>query len=631
MLRIKNLSRLTLQTSYFKTKIYSITKFYSSQNKNLRISSYQKDCDNYNQLDITYNKNAYYFNIVNYALMVKKIMFLNIYKDRNALKFIKVILEGTQSMLETESAIETSEIYARSLANIYSYSYKIIQGISEKNRTEISDLNFLEFCEKKIENDFEKFNDQEQAITLVILEKRKKYQIMSVIANSQINRFDEFQLKAQVIIFQAYVKTNLKWGVLFKNIIDTFVKKQVKLADLSDQDFSDVLFCQCKETFLDSEEYFKKKEILLNCLFSIIQNRINKLKYRDIAKILSCFTYIIKKYQIPKKLLESIEKRVILEQDCLQNREICNCLIFFYETKYDSQELFDSIYRNLLKNNSFYSIADIETILYCISDTESEYKKPLIDEILNYFYNNNQLLTQKIRGQNYEKIFMGISKNKMTDTQDQALYSKLLQVILESLKKNLKTNYNGFTTSNLGAICSYIHPLTKYSYGFDELKQEIYSEIFVNLIDIEKEQTRKINFSQKSLKEIIDTLCKYFDRIEESFVKKVFTNWVFKELEKALSDNTEKKKYNQHTIEELSVILYNLNRLYEIDKNEENFNKNSQNLAIQAQNFLLEYKKHVSVSQKYQVKKSNFETLERYFKNHSKNADFFESNFEVTN
>ena len=625
--------RLFLQNYSKNTAICYKPKFYFAYNINQRISSYQKDCNNLTQLDITYSKNSYNFNMVNYAFMLKRIMILNLNKERNSHSLIENILQGSQETLETESQIETSEIYARSLANVFNYSFKILNGMSEKYRNEIKGNKFLEFCEKKIKNDFIKFNNQELAITIVILEKRKNYELMADIANHLVTRFDELELKSLVIIFQAYVKSNLRWQILFQNIIDTLYKKVKQLDDLSDQDFSDVLYCICKETFLNSEEYIEKKKVILDRIFGIVKKRINKQKYREVAKILSCFTYIIKKYEIPINLLQLVEKRILIEKECQNNREICNCLIFFCEIKYDSKQLFDSMYKNLMENNKLYSITDIETIQYCLSGMDSEYKKPLQDVILNYFYANYESLIQKIRGTNYEKIFMGLSKNKSLNEQDQELYSKLITVIQESLKQNLKTNFNRFTTSNLGALCAYIHPITKSIFGSDKLKQEIYSEIFVNLVDIEKESNRQKNFTLKSLKEIIDTLCKYFDRIEEDFVKKVFTNWVFKILEVTLADNIRKNSYNEHTLEEQSVILFNLNRLYGIDKHDDVYNKNSQAVANQAQNFIINYKEFLGVgeNQKIQVKKTNFETIERYFKNHSKNTSFCEENFRIDN
>ena len=143
--------------------------------------------------------------------MLKRIMILNLNKERNSHSLIENILQGSQETLETESQIETSEIYARSLANVFNYSFKILNGMSEKYRNEIKGNKFLEFCEKKIKNDFIKFNNQELAITIVILEKRKNYELMADIANHLVTRFDELELKSLVIIFQAYVKSNLRW------------------------------------------------------------------------------------------------------------------------------------------------------------------------------------------------------------------------------------------------------------------------------------------------------------------------------------------------------------------------------------------------------------------------------------
>jgi len=256
-----------------------------------------------------------------------------------------------------------------------------------------------------------------------------------------------------------------------------------------------------------------------------------------LAKILNSLLWIPDRSNIiPSTVLKNAEDHIIKHNAFGKNRELCNCLIFFHELNYKSHKLYDLIFLKLNTNNKLYSVMDIETILYCLSNSDSEYKEQLLSTIQTYLIENNETITKSFSGKNYEKIFMGITKNfNLKDsTEDTAMpiSQELLMVLLQSLHKNLSLYSHHFTPTNIGAITAYIHPLTKSSGRFDTIKQDLYQEVFRNLVDIEKNlQMKNLVFTLKSLKEVVDTLIKYFERLqEEPFIRKSFMQWYFGQM-----------------------------------------------------------------------------------------------------
>ena len=88
---------------------------------------------------------------------------LGIHRNAASQKFIEQIFIDTNKRLGLEALNKGSDVYARSLANIYNFASKIIdQCVFKKN---LRDTGFLESIEILVSKDFEQFNEQEIAST----------------------------------------------------------------------------------------------------------------------------------------------------------------------------------------------------------------------------------------------------------------------------------------------------------------------------------------------------------------------------------------------------------------------------------------------------------------------------------
>lgn len=122
-----------------------------------------KSSENFNQIELLYKEYELDFNIVNYSFLIKKILMLGIHRNAESLKFIEQIFIDTNERLSLEALSKNSDVYARSLANIYNFASKIIeQCVFKKN---LRETGFLESIEILVSKDFEQFNVQEIAIT----------------------------------------------------------------------------------------------------------------------------------------------------------------------------------------------------------------------------------------------------------------------------------------------------------------------------------------------------------------------------------------------------------------------------------------------------------------------------------
>ena len=130
---------------------------------NVKINNLLKSSDTFNQIELLYQNYELDFNIVNYSFLIKKILMLGIHRNAASQKFIEQIFIDTNKRLGLEALNKGSDVYARSLANIYNFASKIIdQCVFKKN---LRDTGFLESIEILVSKDFEQFNEQEIAIT----------------------------------------------------------------------------------------------------------------------------------------------------------------------------------------------------------------------------------------------------------------------------------------------------------------------------------------------------------------------------------------------------------------------------------------------------------------------------------
>jgi hypothetical protein len=130
---------------------------------NVKINNLLKSSENFNQIELLYKEYELDFNIVNYSFLIKKILMLGIHRNAESLKFIEQIFIDTNKRLSLEALSKNSDVYARSLANIYNFASKIIeQCVFKKN---LRETGFLESIEILVSKDFEQFNVQETAIT----------------------------------------------------------------------------------------------------------------------------------------------------------------------------------------------------------------------------------------------------------------------------------------------------------------------------------------------------------------------------------------------------------------------------------------------------------------------------------
>jgi hypothetical protein len=130
---------------------------------NVKINNLLKSSENFNQIELLYKEYELDFNIVNYSFLIKKILMLGIHRNAASLKFIEQIFIDTNKRLSLEALSKNSDVYARSLANIYNFASKIIeQCVFKKN---LRETGFLESIEILVSKDFEQFNEQEIAIT----------------------------------------------------------------------------------------------------------------------------------------------------------------------------------------------------------------------------------------------------------------------------------------------------------------------------------------------------------------------------------------------------------------------------------------------------------------------------------
>jgi hypothetical protein len=229
----------------------------------------------------------------------------------------------------------------------------------------------------------------------------------------------DLNFKSLVIIFHAFVKTPtsaIQTVELYCTIVKILLRHTKKIQELDDIDFSDLLFCLCKERSIQKERMAlgEKHEILRFC-FDLLGQKIPTLPLKILAKVLNCLMAVEQKSVIPGEIITKSANRILTLGGEGRNRELCNSLIFFYEISYPEPQLFDFIYKNLLENQDRLTVMDLETLLYCLSGTDSQYRDKLLKKIQDSFLDDPNL-TKRINGSNYEKIFMGICKNFLGNT-----------------------------------------------------------------------------------------------------------------------------------------------------------------------------------------------------------------------